>query len=84
MSSEHEKIQHSKRMLQKENYIKKQTKIAKAHGVEIKQSDKHRLQDHAAMNCGIPKCPMCGNPRKLFKELTIQEKKFYQDKIWQE
>jgi hypothetical protein len=27
------------------------------------------------MDCGNPKCMMCGNPRKTFKEVTHQEKK---------
>ena len=31
------------------------------------------------MNCGNPKCVMCANPRKTFKELTQQEKRLYQD-----
>jgi hypothetical protein len=33
------------------------------------------------MDCGNPKCMLCASPRKLFKELTIQEKRFYQDKL---
>jgi hypothetical protein len=31
------------------------------------------------MNCGDPKCVMCSNPRKTFKEPTAQEKKLFQD-----
>ena len=31
------------------------------------------------MNCGNPKCFMCSNPRKTFKELTQQEKRMFQD-----
>jgi len=68
------KIKHSKRIQQKENYVNKQVKIAKAYGIPVKEP--HRLQDHSALTCGNPNCVMCANPRKVFKELTIQEKKF--------
>lgn len=77
---EETKAKHSKRMLQKENYVNKQVKIAKAYGIPVRE--KHRLQDHAAVNCGDPKCTICMNPRKLLKEKTIQEKKFDQTKTW--
>ena len=76
MSDELIKSKHSKRIHQKENYVAKQSKIAKAHGVEV--DEPHRLAKHSAMNCGNPKCVMCGNPRKTFKEKTIQEKRFEQ------
>jgi hypothetical protein len=79
---EEAKVKHSKRIQQKQNYVKKQTKIAKAHGLPVKLGEEHRLQDHAAMNCGIPKCPMCMNPRRQFKEKTIQEKSFEQTEKW--
>jgi hypothetical protein len=38
----------------------------------------HRLAKHHAMDCGVPNCPMCSNPRhnKATKDhLTIQEKR---------
>ena len=79
---EEAKVKHSKRIQQKQNYVKKQTKIAKAHGLKVKMGEEHRLQDHAAMNCGNPKCNLCMNPRKLFKEKTIQEKSFVQTSKW--
>jgi hypothetical protein len=31
------------------------------------------------MDCGNPKCVLCGNPRKSFKDLTQQEKRLFQD-----
>ena len=31
------------------------------------------------MNCGNPNCVMCGNPRKVFKQPTQQEKRLFQD-----
>jgi hypothetical protein len=32
------------------------------------------------MDCGIPKCPLCSNPRRSHKDkLTAQEKRLFQD-----
>ena len=74
------KIKHSKRMLQKENYVKRQTKIAKAYNIPVKEP--HRLQDHSAVTCGNPDCILCMNPRKAHNEKTIQERKFEQTQLW--
>ena len=67
----------AKRLRQKQNHISKQVKIAKCHNTDIKQP--HRYAKVKSMNCGNPRCIMCGNPRKLWKTLTIQEQKFKQD-----
>ena len=77
-----ERDKKNKRMQRDENAIKKQVKIAKQKGLtdqdrDIKQP--HRLAKHHAMDCGNPGCMLCGNPRKLFNELTPQEKRIYQD-----
>ena len=77
MSTEEDKFKHSKRLQKDENAVKKQTKIAKEYGVPVKEP--HKFAKHHAMNCGNPKCVMCGNPRKTFKELTHQEKRLFQD-----
>ena len=77
MSTEEDKFKHSKRLLKDENAVKKQTKIAKEYGVPVEEP--HKFAKHHAMNCGNPKCVMCGNPRKTFKELTQQEKRLFQD-----
>jgi hypothetical protein len=77
MSTEQDKFNHSRRLQKDENAVKKQVKIAKEHGIPVK--DPHRLEKHHAMDCGNPKCVMCGNPRKTFKELTAQEKRLFQD-----
>ena len=77
MSKEQDKIKHSKRLLKDENVIKKQTKIAKDFGIPV--TEPHKFAKHHAMNCGNPKCVMCANPRKTFKELTQQEKRMFQD-----
>ena len=82
MSTEEHKIKHSDRIHKKETYIKRQTKIAKSHGMPVKPGEEHRLAKHSATTCGDPKCVMCGNPRKFFKEPTIQEKSFEQTKQW--
>lgn len=80
MSTPAEKIKNASRRFRDENAIKKQTKIAKSHqhtGKAIKEP--HRFNKHHAMDCGTPGCILCGNPRKIFKEKTIQEQRFYQD-----
>ena len=74
---EQSKIKHSKRLQQKQNYVRKETRIAKQYGIEVKEP--HRFAKHSPLNCGNPKCHMCANPRKTFKELTIQEQKQFQD-----
>lgn len=61
------------RIHQKESYAKRQQKIAKAHGSDVK-SEKHCST--SAFPCS---CWMCGNPRKFFDEPTIQEKRLFQD-----
>lgn len=87
MSNDFVKEKRSKRIHSEEVSIKRQVKIAKAHGLTdkdkaIKQA--HRMAKHHAMDCGQPGCMLCGNPRKLFKEKTIQEKSFLQDKLYDE
>lgn len=80
MSNQTEKIKMSKRRLQEENAIKKQLKIGKIHGLDkILSKESHRLAKHHVMDCGNPKCPVCSNPRRLYKQLTIQEQRLMQD-----
>ena len=84
---EEAKFNHSKRIHQKENHIKKQVKIAKAHGLTDKDKaikEPHRMSKQHAMDCGQPGCLMCGNPRKVFKNKTIKEKSFEQTQMWQQ
>ncbi len=77
MSNEDEKLKHSKRILKTDNAVKKQVKIAKEFGIEVKEP--HKFAKVHAMNCGNPNCVMCANPRKVFKEKTIQEKRLEQN-----
>lgn len=82
MGNEQTKIKVSKRRLKDDNAVRKQVKIAKAHGLTNKDKavkQPHRLAKHHAMDCGQPGCVLCGNPRKIFKQKTMQERKFLQD-----
>jgi len=76
------KYKHSKRIQQKQNHLNKQLEIAKSYGVTVEEP--HRFQKRHLLNCGDPKCTMCSNPRKIFKEKTIKEKSFDQTKSWDE
>lgn len=83
MSNDESKIKNSKRRFNDENAIKKQVKIAKQHGLTLRDksiSEPHRLSKHHAMDCGNPHCSLCGNPRHIRKDsLTPQEKRLFQD-----
>lgn len=82
MSNEKTKFINSKRRHQTEVAVQKQVKIAKQNGFHLNDEivkQPHRLAKHHAMDCGNPECLLCGNPRKTQKELTIQEKRIYQD-----
>lgn len=77
MSTEQDRFNNSRRRLRDESAVKKQSRIAKAYGVPVKEP--HKFAKRHAMNCGNPDCVMCGNPRKTFNELTAQEKRLFQD-----
>ena len=82
MANELAKFLNSQRRHRDETAVKKQVKIAKAHGLTNKDKaikEPHRMAKHHAMDCGQPGCMLCGNPRKIFKERTQQEKRMYQD-----
>jgi len=79
------KEKRSKRLYDEENAIKKQVKIAKQYGVDKKYIEQpHRFAKHHVLNCGDPGCILCANPRKTFKEKTIQEKRMFQSKLQDE
>ncbi len=83
MSNVESKIKNSSRRLKDETAVKKQVKIAKTNGRMAKDrivKQPHRLVKRHAMDCGNPKCFLCGNPRKTHKDkLTQQEKRIFQD-----
>jgi hypothetical protein len=66
------KQKRDQRIIRKESAIKKQVQIAKAKGLQI--DEPHRYAKHHAMNCGVPNCPMCANPRRRGQK-TLQERK---------
>lgn len=80
MSTEEDRFYHSRRIQQKQNHIKHELDIAKAYGVKI--DEPHKNAKKHVMTCGNPRCVMCGNPRKFFKEKTIKEKSFEQTESW--
>ena len=82
MSFESDKTKHGKRIQQKDRHIQRQVSHYKLiwprdayENRHVKEP--HRLAKRNAFNCGNPDCMYCMNPRKAFKERTIQEKKFY-------
>ena len=77
MRTPQERDKKNLRMQRDENAIKKQVKIARTHGMNVKEP--HKFAKHHAMDCGNPRCVLCGNPRKTFSELTQQEKRIFQD-----
>jgi hypothetical protein len=83
MANELAKFLNSQRRHRDELAVKKQVKIAKAHGLTNKDKavkEPHRLAKHHVMDCGNPECYVCGNPRKTHKDkLTAQEKRLFQD-----
>lgn len=58
------------------NVIERQKRIAKTYGLSVDKP--HRFSKHHATNCHTKNCINCGNPRKIWGERTIQEKKFLQ------
>lgn len=75
MSSELVKERRSRR--RHDNFTKsiKQARIAKEVG-HIEVTEPHRYHKQHALNCGIPNCVMCSNPRRVAKgkeRLTMQE-----------
>lgn len=72
MSDELVKEKRTRRLHKEQIKVKKQVKIAKLYGQVIEQS--HRFAKKHAMDCGNPKCFLCGNPRKIWRKVTHQEK----------
>lgn len=76
-----EKEKRQKRFQQKENYAKRQVRLAKdklPNTFPLPENitkQPGRLSSVSWCTCGNSNCVMCGNPRKFFNELTLQEKK---------
>ena len=80
MANQSQRDKHADRIRQKENHINKQMKIRKAHS--FPNDEPHKYHKMSGTSCGDPNCHMCGNPRKFFKELTMQEKRFMQKELY--
>ena len=89
MSNEENKLAHGRRIQQKNRHIARQVRIRQAHGFNRLndatapggqvEANPHRYHKVSGVTCGSSRCMMCGNPRKFFKELTMQEKRQMQD-----
>jgi hypothetical protein len=82
MANEQAKFFNSQRRHKTDVAIARQVRIAKSHGTFNQKNivQKHRLAKHHAMDCGNPKCYLCGNPRITHKDkLSAQEKRLFQD-----
>jgi hypothetical protein len=84
MSNEEAKVAHGRRIQQKNRHIARQVRIRQAHKFPNPTKDgrtekPHRYHKTSGVTCGDSRCAMCGNPRKFFKEKTMQEKRFEQD-----
>jgi hypothetical protein len=75
MSDIETKEKHSKRIQQKKNTVKNKIKIAKAYNWTDVVKQPHRYLKCSLFSCGNKHCIFCGNPRKIWKEETIQEKR---------
>jgi hypothetical protein len=89
MSHEDHKIHHSERLHQKETKIQRQIDIAKSYDMHKKGrwryiDQPHRNHKKHILNCGDSHCSMCGNPRRFFKEKTMQERRFEQRRLHEE
>lgn len=63
----------ARRIRYTKNAIEKQKRIAKS--AHLPTDQPHRFSKHHATNCRTPNCVCCGNPRRVWKEKTLQEKK---------
>lgn len=75
-----EKDKRNKRFMQKRRHIDRQLKLRKQYmdhqDREMIDLEPHRYHKVKSLNCGDPNCIMCGNPRKFWNDVTIQEKSF--------
>ena len=77
MSDDISKLRKSRRLARTNAAIKRQQRIAKAAGVHKLHADQpHRYAKMHSMDCGQPRCTICGNPRTIWHQKTLQEEKF--------
>ena len=78
MANEFDKEKHGERFFQKVKKLARKLKIAKDYGFDHVVKEGHKYHKSSVFSCGNPNCIMCMNPRKGFKEKTMQEKRFEQ------
>lgn len=54
--------------------VRRQRKIAEQYQVNTDQP--HRFAKRHAMTCGIPRCVICGNPRRTLRQKSYRDKKY--------
>ena len=85
MSNEHQKNKHSRRIHNTEKIIKSRLKLTKRLGIaDSRHAQGGRFAKQHPLDCGNPGCPMCSNPRKIWKQKTIKELSDSQDIIQEE
>lgn len=75
MSNPESKIKHSKRIKEKVNTIKDKIKLAKIFGFDHVLNKIHKYHKSSMFRCASKHCMMCRNPRKVWGEKTMQEKR---------
>lgn len=80
MSAEQDKSKHSRRIQQKQNHVARQVKLRKTIFHDTTK-EPHKYHKISFANCGNSHCYICMNPRKLTGELTMQERRLFQDLI---
>lgn len=84
MSDQDSRQIHSNRIQKTLCAIRKQIKILRMRGFSkydaiVDPDQAHRFAKKHAMDCGNPRCVVCGNDRKIWGDPTIQEKRMFQD-----
>ena len=78
MSTEQDKVKHSKRIHNKQTRTHRQSTLSKQIFKEVVK-EPHVYHKRSFATCGNSNCVMCMNPRKATGELTIQEQRLFQD-----
>jgi len=84
MSNQDHRFTHSRRLHQDQVAIDRQIDIARDYSMHRNYKWKSIAEPHRnckmhILNCGNPRCAMCGNPRRIWKMLTAQEQRQMQD-----
>lgn len=78
MSTEQDKVKHSKRIHSKQTYTHRQWTLSKQMFKEVPK-EPHVYHKRSFATCGNSNCVMCMNPRQATGELTIQEQRMFQE-----